>query len=399
MFRSYELKSKVAFANMDGQMPGCNPKYILRHMLKNPTFNNVELVWLLNRTAYREYARSRDNSLPRRVKKVRVDSLRGLYHLSTAKVWIFNTFKTGARIRKRPGQLYVQTGHGSLGIKRVGTDAWGSPRRPARSARAIDVYLSHSVFESRVVGPALGLRDKTVLVGHPRSDLLVNFRAEDRVLSRQSLSIPSEWKAILLAPTFDTQMSRDLPEILIELSQLIASEKTTLLIAKPHPRSRVKLVGGGKIIDASQVPDSTDLLMAADVVISDYSSIMFDAILRATPPHVISFQSENDMFRDSPGLYFDFDVTPIDVVNSVPQLYETIRRGPRPDSEHVRKMLMERQGLLEDGGASIRVARQIAQHLGISPAFRTSRSAFGPPSFEGADGVEGEVLKAGGEFA
>ena len=101
---------KIVFSNFDGRGYGCNPKYITEELLKRNA--NLEIVWLSN--ANRDF-------FPSKVKVVKWGSVRALYEWSTASV-IVNNVRMGRYFDhgfiKKSSQIYIQTWHGSMGIKK-----------------------------------------------------------------------------------------------------------------------------------------------------------------------------------------------------------------------------------------------------------------------------------------
>ncbi len=363
LFARKPIVRKIVFANFDGLGPGCNPAAVLEALVNDPRFGEVDFIWLLNNQEFRDAANK--IGLVDRIQFVRRDGVRAWYHLSTASVWVFNTFKTGGRVRKRPSQMYVQTGHGSLGIKRVGRDVLGARSVTPISARTIDLYPCHSQFEMDVVAKALGVEDRAELIGHPRADVLVSASPYSKDMFREQLGLGSVSHVILFAPTFGTSFARELPRILALLSQSPSLLSDSTFLVRLHPRSNGTIRLGSSARDVSHIPNANPLLVASDVVISDYSSILFEALLIPDPPHAISFQQPDDRYHESPGLYFKFSRTPIDVVDSIDKLQTRIRTGPRKESLQIRNRFFSEQGLFEDGNASKRVVERIAQHMNL----------------------------------
>ena len=102
-------QNKIVFSSFEGDGGfGCNPRYIAEELHKLD--GSLEMIWLLHDTK---------KEFPAYIEPVK-DSVENIvYHLATAKVWIDNYRKPYGAL-KREGQLYIQTWHGSMGIKAVG---------------------------------------------------------------------------------------------------------------------------------------------------------------------------------------------------------------------------------------------------------------------------------------
>ena len=105
---------KIVFSNFAGNNYGCNPKYISEELLKENI--NCKIVWLIKDLKHF------NKDFPPQVKLIDIKSERAIYELATAKIWVdnvrkVNLFKRG--LSKKENQKYIQTWHGSLGIKKI----------------------------------------------------------------------------------------------------------------------------------------------------------------------------------------------------------------------------------------------------------------------------------------
>ena len=99
-------RKKIVFCCIEGTTGyTCNPKYIAEELIRRN--ENYELVWLVNDMS-KEY--------PKEIKKVHNNLWNRAYHLTTAHFWIDNSRKQ-LEVRKRKGQIYIQTWHAKLGFK------------------------------------------------------------------------------------------------------------------------------------------------------------------------------------------------------------------------------------------------------------------------------------------
>ena len=107
-------KGRIVAENFFGKGYGDNPKYIYDELLINP---ELELVWLIKKNT--------DTEFPVGVNVVKRGTLKELYYLATAQVWIDNSRKHYG-IRKRKGQMYIQTWHGGIALKKIEKDVENS---------------------------------------------------------------------------------------------------------------------------------------------------------------------------------------------------------------------------------------------------------------------------------
>ena len=138
LFRFFPIKNnKIVFVSYYGNYYNDNPLNICKALLH---YKNLDIVWCLKDGI----------SHPTSIRTVSPSSIRYIYELATAKVWVDNCRKSDW-VRKREGQFYVQTWHGNLGNKRVEKAALntlekGYIERAIRDAKYTDVMISGSTF-------------------------------------------------------------------------------------------------------------------------------------------------------------------------------------------------------------------------------------------------------------
>jgi CDP-glycerol glycerophosphotransferase (TagB/SpsB family) len=190
---------------------------------------------------------------------------------------------------KRDGQVVVQTWHGTpyklLGLDRP-TKAGrpGSIRKIQRDTRQWDVLISQNPHSSEVFRRAY-LWDRPILeTGYPRNDALAHADPIERSVVRQRLGLREDQIAVLYAPTWrenDRSMVGvlNLPRIAAALGPdyriLMRGHSITVRAAPP--------VHTDTVLDVTTYPDPTELMLAADVLVTDYSSIMFDFSVTGRP--------------------------------------------------------------------------------------------------------------------
>ncbi|HEU5031451.1 MAG TPA: CDP-glycerol glycerophosphotransferase family protein [Spirillospora sp.] len=266
-----------------------NPKYIYRELRRSG--RPVEAVW--------SYASSA-KGFPSDAKLVRRDSWR--YHLALARAefWIDNQgYPEG--LRKRPETTYIQTWHGSA-YKLMGLDQPRMKSGPAsdraRLARMVDRFdgfLVRSAHDVDTLAKGLGVRAELLPAGYPRNDPLVNGVDGDPELAaevaalRRSLRLDDGRRAVLYAPTFKTGPKgrpvklMEPPVDPVRFARELGDE--IVLLVRPHYLCRANLPPSAARVmrDVGDVADTTLLLLLADALVTDHSSIMFDYALLDRP--------------------------------------------------------------------------------------------------------------------
>ena len=216
---------------------------------------------------------------------------------------------------KRDGTFFLQTWHGTP-LKRIGFDniTQDDSRAPRQAVRTLrhnvprwDLMISPNRFSTPVLRDAFGFEGKIAETGYPRNDLLLSPDAPDiRDRTRARLGIEEGQRAVLYAPTFRDAARFALEPKVQRLALELGDSWTVLLRAHKLDTSDVRLDGRTPVIDLSSYPDNRELYLAADVLVTDYSSVMFDFAVTGKP--MLFWTFDLDEYRDlGRGFYFDFE--------------------------------------------------------------------------------------------
>lgn len=285
---------------------------------------------------------------------------------------------------RREGQVVVQTWHGTP-LKRIGADLLGTPKANlayiaslAQRSRQYSLFITPNAFTTPIMTNAFRLQCEVLEAGYPRNDV---FHAPDRVerakAVREKLGIPAGKKAVLYAPTWrDDQRygGRRFKldnKIDVEAARRELGEDHVLLYRKHHKvLDSIPGAGQGFVHDVTYYPDIADLYLIADVLITDYSSVLFDFAHSGRP--MLFFTYDLEHYRDTlRGFYFDFTSrAPGPLIKTSDGLVAAIRNIDAVSEEYQEKYARFRADFCEpsDGRAAARVVdRMLAikdeQHL------------------------------------
>lgn len=115
------------------------------------------------------------------------------------------------------------------------------------------------------------------------------------------------------------------------------------------------------VLDVTNYPDIQDLLMTVDVVISDYSSCMFDAALRNLPCFI--YATDFEQYKADRGVYFEMDELPFPYASNNDELAQNIVNYNESDYRQGIKSFFERVGLAETGHAGKDIAQKINRFI------------------------------------
>jgi CDP-glycerol glycerophosphotransferase len=228
-------------------------------------------------------------------------------------------------VERRDDQLFLQTWHGTP-FKKLGfdvSDMRGTTRKFQRNwdrqLRNWQYVLSPNRFSTPILRRAYLIEGEMLETGYPRVDVLARpDRDELSRALRARLGIPDGARTVLYAPTFrdhvQDRRNRYRLELALDLERLreAVGEDTVILFRKHHYIvDPVPETADGFVRDVSAYPDGTELMLAADVLMTDYSSMMVDFANTGRP--MLFFTYDLDAYEDEiRGFYVD------DFVGTVP---------------------------------------------------------------------------------
>ncbi|MGL5979004.1 MAG: CDP-glycerol glycerophosphotransferase family protein, partial [Erysipelotrichaceae bacterium] len=282
-------------------------------------------------------------------KVIKKRSILYYYYLATSQYWINNqNFPTW--VKKRKGQTYIQTWHGTP-LKRMLHDLnqvygrkEGYKDRVSQAINQWDYLISPSTYATRCFQSAFHYQKEILQVGYPRNDIF--FQPDDVKepliqLARRRLSLPSDKKVILYAPTFrDHEVddnNRFVFQLNLDLEALYqALHDEYVILIRLHVIISNKITIPKKyehfIINASQYPDITDLYLLSDICITDYSSVMFDYANSHRP--MLFYAYDLAYYRDTlRGFYLDYETQlPGPIVRTTQEWIDEVKKIDQYDA-------------------------------------------------------------------
>ena len=270
-----------------------------------------------------------------------------------------------AYFRKKRGTTYLQTWHGTP-LKRIGFDierpVFADPGRYlsglAREAASWDYLISPNRFSSEIFRGAFRYGGEILETGYPRNDLLLApDRDEVRARVRRELGLDDGACAVLYAPTWRDGEPFSTRVDLGALTDALGERHVVLLRAHALDAAAVTLAEGSRLRNVSSRDDPGELLLAADVLVTDYSSVMFDFAVTRKP--MVFFTDDLAHYRDEVrGFYFDFPAdAPGPLVSTAEELEAELRDLDAVRSRYASAYdrFHERFCSLENGRATARV--------------------------------------------
>ena len=293
LFRLFPIKkNKIVFCCIEGTTGyTCNPKYIAEELIRRG--GGFQLVWLVNDIT---------KEFPEEIQVVHNTLWKRAYHLATAHFWVDNSRKQ-LEVRKRKGQIYIQTWHAKLGFKPTCLDRGKSFSKIAylvskHDSDMIDYVLSNSKWYDDTLPTGMIYSGSVLRTGSPRCDILVNNRERQHRKVRERYGLPLQAGIMMYAPTFrggsqginrDLAINQKYPDYERVINALEKRFKRPWYIfLRLHPQLVVRNMDepyktNKYIVDVSRVDDMYKILAGCDAFMTDYSSAAFDAAIMEVP--------------------------------------------------------------------------------------------------------------------
>ncbi|AGW40897.1 teichoic acid synthase [Leifsonia xyli subsp. cynodontis DSM 46306] len=397
----------VLYESFSGNGMLDNPEALFRELLAAPDLRHLTHIWALSDPKQYSATVAEFAGDPR-VSFVRSGSAAYYRALATSQ-YLINNATFPPDFSKRPGQVYLNTWHGTP-LKRMGYDIENGALATANIVRnfvqadyllAANAFMAEQMYERAYKLTGI-YRGTLVEEGYPRIDRqFLDGAAREEVHRRLTASgIPlGDRKIVLYAPTWKgTSFGRpedDLDELMAHIAQVEERIDTSryAVLLKTHQTVH-RLAAGRPELQRMLVPNEipTNLVLgASDILISDYSSIFFDFLQTGRP--ILFFTPDLADYAGTRGLYFEPEEWPGPVFESARELGDAIAAiatdgDAVPAEARERYLAMQRRFTPhEDGSASKRV---------VDLVFRGNREGLRLRTDLDQDGREKILLYLGG---
>lgn len=360
-------KGTVMCWSYDFKQYSCNPRYLTEYLLENNP--ELKIYWV-----FRSATPPAD--VDSRITCLKFHSWEYLMVANTAEFLITNCRTDAYRFywKKRPQQKYMMLWHGGVALKKIEKDAESKLgftylSKAKRDSRMCDLMISGCKAQTKLLKEKFWYDGEILESGIPRNDMF--FATEKHPAIKEKVcsmyGISPESKLVLYAPTF--RKSRSIEPYRIQWSKVIEDLKTMYgteqvkVFLRLHPNMLTTdtspLLNDPSVIDVTRYHDMQELLCISDLLITDYSSSMFDFSMLRKPCVIYA----TDIERYDRGYYYTFDEMPYPVARNQAELTETIRNFDL--QQHLAKVddfMTNTVGMFEDGHASKRIAEWMSEH-------------------------------------
>ena len=374
-------KKRVVLCNVWGF--GDNVKWIARALREAD--KSVEVVFITDK--------KKAKHVPRGIRLAQTNSPRAVYFLATAHIWV-DCNRKEPYIKKRNGQIYIQTWHGSLPLKRLEKDypalSADYLKNAERDSRMTDMCLSNGEFMNDIYRKAFGYECEIAVTGSARLDPMLRPNAKRVIRTKNELlamtgslktkaaegenstgdAVAANVKVAVYAPTYREHGGEfDLPDLEKVADALEARfGGSFLIVTRMHPLVAGKAKShayrakdGARIIDGNSEGDLYELLEAADVLITDYSNTLFEFGMCGKP--VFLYAPDAAQYEQARGFYFEYDKLPYPHSKDTESLCENIAAFSLFDYKNELDVFFRNIGVKEDGRAARRTAELILRKV------------------------------------
>lgn len=309
-------RKKIFFLSFNGQTYGYDSRAVVEFLNLNYP-DEYKLYWgIQDKEGFK-------NSNVQQINFISLHSVEAIYHMITAGALLYN-INPPSYIEFREEQKLINTWHG-YPLKKVGKYVNSS----IEQFNVSTAFISHSKhYTEAVLQDSLGYKGVVLKCGAPRNDIffLKNLYEISKEI-RRSLNLEDK-KVVLYAPTFRDEFEYE--ELGIDLERLkYALQKKMggewLVLCRLHPmvacNYKMQITTA---LDVSWYPDMQDLLLIADVLVTDYSSSMWDFALQMKP--VLLYVSDINKYENDRGLYCSCEKLPYLVAKNNNEMVDLIER-------------------------------------------------------------------------
>ena len=358
------LENKIVFANFVNRGYGCNPKYIANELIAGGI--KSQLVWLTDTNEVNK------TEFPKEIRLVQYDTKEALKELATAKVWVSNqrmNYYLSKGLSKNKKQLYIQTWHGSLGIKKANNKNFKEWNYWSKiDSKYIDYMLSDSNFDDYYFRKDFWYKGNIIKTGHPRNDIFFYDKNVQKELVKKTkayFNIENNTKIVLYVPTFrdnsNFSLNINTNNILEQLTDKFGGKWEFMIKVHPNDFNKLYIPNTNNVINASSYSDIQELLLASDCLISDYSSCMFDFMLSKKP--VFIYAPDKEDYIKERGLYYPLEETPFSIADNIDDLKENIINYDSKNYIMKVESFLDKKDCIENGTSSAQIAEYIERFL------------------------------------
>ena len=359
MCRIYPVNKKM-FVFKSDRGAGCTDSPLCLFEALKELYPDYESTWILEDPSQK----------PEGSKAVQEGSFAEIKALATSRYWVDNKRK-GCWAVKRRGQIYIQTWHGPIALKKVEKDI--EDKLPAyyiksckHDSKIADYFLSGSRWTTDFYRKSFWYDGKILEYGVPRSD---KFYKDPGAMIRKvhdTYGIGDSTKLVLYAPTFRDDGRTDVYNldyrmVLDAMRERFGGDWKILVRLHPNMQKETGIVSYSEdILNGNLVEDIGDLIMASEALITDYSSCMFDAM--EADKFIMIYAPDIELYTKDRGFAMPMESLPFPIGQNNDEIREIIQNTDMSGYLNKVRDFIEEIGVVNDGNASLRILRYLLEN-------------------------------------
>ncbi|MBO5717818.1 MAG: CDP-glycerol glycerophosphotransferase family protein [Alistipes sp.] len=337
---------------------GCNPRYLTEYLLEH--YPDMEIVWVFRRGVD-------TSAVDPRVKCVRFRTWEYLKMINSAEFLVTNSRTDPWHIywHKRPEQKYLMLWHGGAALKRIERDVeeklgFSYVQKAKRDSKVCNLMISGCRANTELIKRSFWYSGEILERGIPRNDIFFDTTRHNAIRQRinREYNIAQDSRIVLYAPTFRRSGTLepyhiDWDKMRPALKRILQCDNLTVIV-RMHPNLINKvdtssLVNYEGVVDGTLYPDMQELLSASDLLITDYSSSMFDFSMQRRPCLLYA----TDIEQYDRGYYYDFTKLPYPLARNQEDLLRIISEFNSEEyGSRLADFLDDELGIVEKGDAA-----------------------------------------------
>ncbi len=371
LFNFLPPKKQISFNSFHG-MYSDSPRYISE--LVHERLPDVQIIW--------EAAPKSHEQLPAYIKPVAPGSVAAVYADCTSRITVDNYMgavygHTASRLKaailrmaKQKRQFSICTWHGTA-LKKINQDEPCNIGKKLYFYSSGDLLMCGNQFMKELYDRQSKCKLRTVLMGTPRNDILFDCSDEKKLRLKERLCLSADKKIVLFAPTFrESQKTNEMLQNIDYHSILNACKARFggewVFVFRAHDSLVENLKGhaaDARVLSGNVGDDMAEYLAVTDILITDYSSSMFDYLLTKRPCYLYCPDLEEYSTVER-GLYFSLDELPFTYGETIDAVVENICSFRQDEYQKKAEEFLYRIGNVEDGTATQKIVDLIVEKMG-----------------------------------
>ena len=311
-------KNKILFQSGRNKVD-CSP-YAIYKYIKDNKIDNFKCIWLVEKNT--------DVSMLPKKDYCYYNSIKGVYHQATAKYWIRSQSLGG--LKKRKKQIYIQMWHGAGALKKSGYDCLPEEQRPTKPIEHVrdwDYFIATDEENAKAIISSTNYQGKLLILGNADTDYIINATPNQKLSVLKELKIENNKKKIILyAPTFrDNELNENVEKYNLPIN-ILKELKDYIVLVRLHPLMNKivkKLELPPNFINVGYYSNINNLYLITDILITDYSSIIFPFSVLNKP--IIFYPYDYDKYIKLRGdFYLDYKKLPGPICYTEEELLQSV---------------------------------------------------------------------------